>query len=215
MKSILSLCWEQIGGYVGLVAYVTSIFSVVYAIRNKIATWPWGIVSVILFGKIFLDAKDPLNAGLQVLYYLPISIYGWYIWLRGGPKHADDLPVTTISNRARVVWIFATVVTSVLLGAIEAHYKKSDLPFTDATTTVISIVAQYLQTRKKFENWITWIVVDIIYAFWMFPKQHLMGLATLYVLFLIMAFQGAYQWWAIMKSPQAAPETAKAAESSV
>ncbi len=211
MKSFLMLCWEQIGGYVGLVAYITAIFSVIYAIRNKIATWPWGIVSVVLFGKIFLDAKDPLNAGLQVLYYLPVSIYGWYIWLRGGPKHSDDLPVTTISTRARVAWVVGTVITALFVGAIEAHYKKSDLPYTDATTTVISIVAQYLQTRKKFENWVAWIVVDVIYAFWMFPKQHLLGLATLYVLFLIMAFQGAYQWRAIMSSHQVTLDTPKAA----
>jgi nicotinamide mononucleotide transporter len=199
---------EQIGGWTGIVAYVTGIVSVFYAVKNKILTWPWGIVSVILFGYIFYVAKDPSNALLQILYYLPISFYGWYVWLRRGPTKNDDLPITLLPVAARIGWTVVTILGSVGVGVLEAHFKKdATMPFTDATTTVMSIVAQYLQTKKIFESWIVWILVDIIYAFYLFPKQHLAALSTLYILFLVMAFLGAREWRKIMRGEHDGAET--------
>lgn len=199
--------WEQIGYTTGLIAYVTGIISVYYAVKNNIVTWPWGIVSVILFGYIFWKAHYPSNAALQIVYYLPISIYGWYAWLRFGPNKNDDLPITLLSTRERIGWVAVTILVWLLWGYLEAMYQKNAfLPYIDALTTVLSIVAQYLQTRKRFENWIFWIVANLIYAFWLFPKQNLIGLASLYVLFLVMAVVGAQQWIAIMKGQKAVPE---------
>jgi len=199
MSALLHLVWDQIGGWPGLIAYITGIVSVIYAVRNHIGTWPTNIVSVIIFGYIFWKIPDPSNALLNVLYYLPISIYGWWVWLRCGPQKNDDLPVTTLSKRHRWQWIIGTVLVSLVWGYLEARYKTDvKQPYADASTTVISIVAQYLQTKKRFENWILWIVADLVYAFYLFPAQHLAALATLYILFLVMAFVGARRWNRIM-----------------
>jgi nicotinamide mononucleotide transporter len=198
---------EQVGGWTGVVAYITGIVSVYYAVKNRILTWPWGIISVILFGYIFYVAKDPSNALLQILYYLPISFYGWYVWLRRGPKQSDDLPISLLSTAGRIGWTVVTVLGCIGVGVLETHFKKdAPMPFTDASTTVMSVVAQYLQTRKVFESWIIWILADIVYAFYLFPHQQLTALATLYVLFLIMAFLGAKEWVAIMKGQHVVPE---------
>jgi nicotinamide mononucleotide transporter len=202
IHQLLAQMWDQIGGWVGLAAYVTGIASVIYAVRNHIWTWPNNIVSVILFGWIFWISKDPSNAALQVLYYLPISIFGWYAWLRLGPMKNDDLPITVLSNRNRVQWIVGTVLVALIWGGFESRYKGLPFPYSDAATTVISISAQYLQTKKRFENWILWIVADVIYAFYLFPKQHLAGLATLYLFFLAMGIAGAVQWSKIMRTDQ-------------
>jgi len=203
MNSFLHLMWDQIGGWVGLIAYITGIASVIYAVRNHIWTWPNNIVSVVLFGWIFWVAKDPSNAALQVLYYLPISIFGWYVWLRCGPMKNDDLPITVLSSRHRYQGVFGMILVSMVWGLLEAHYKKDvGQPYCDAATTVVSIVAQYLQTKKRFENWILWIAVDIVYAFYLFPVQHLAGLATLYIFFLAMGVAGALQWKKIMRSEE-------------
>src|SRR5579862_3426705 len=203
MTHFWNLVWEQIGGWTGLAAYITGIASVICPVRNNIGTWPYNIVSVVLFGWIFWVAKDPSNAALQVLYYLPISIYGWYVWLRCVPMKNDDLPVTMLSNRHRLQWIVGTIVVSVIWGALEAKYKHDvSQPYCDAATTVVSIVAQYLQTKKRFENWILWIAVDLVYAFYLFPVQHLAGLATLYIFFLGMGVAGARQWIKIMRTDQ-------------
>jgi nicotinamide mononucleotide transporter len=197
----LLLFWDQIGGTVGFIASVTAIASVIYAVRNHIGTWPMNIVSVILFGVYFYEIKDPSNELLQILYYLPISIYGWYVWLRCGPTKNDDLPVTTLSNRDRLLWIAATTVVAIIVGAIEARFKKdAPLPYCDAATTVMSITAQYLQAKKKIENWVIWIVADLVYTFYMFPRQGYFVMAGVYGLFLIMAFEGARQWARFMKN---------------
>ena len=80
-------------------------------------------------------------------------------------------------------------------GALEARFKKdAALPYCDAATTVMSITAQYLQTKKRWENWVLWVVVDLVYTFYLFPQQHLTALATLYGLFTVMGVIGAVQW---------------------
>lgn len=207
MNPLVQLVWEQVGGWIGLVAYITGIASVIYAVRNKIGTWPTNIVSVTLFGYIFWKALDPSNALLQILYYLPISIYGWWVWLRCGPTRNDDLPVTALSNRHRLAWVLGSAVVCVIWGYLESHHKLDvKQPWCDASTAVISIAAQYLQTKKRIENWILWVVVDIVYAFYLFPVQHLGALATLYFLFLVMAFQGWWTWHKIMNGQHIDPE---------
>ncbi|HLK59111.1 MAG TPA: nicotinamide riboside transporter PnuC [Chthonomonadaceae bacterium] len=194
--------FEQFGGWVGLIASITGLISVYYAVKNNILTWPTGIISVILFGWVFWVTKAYSNAWLQIFYYLPISFYGWYVWLRCGPTHKDDLPITLLSPRARIGWTAITIVASLVWGYYENKYTNAPMPWCDAGLTVISIVAQYLQTRKFFENWILWIVADIVYTFYFLPRQELKMVAGLYGVFLIMAALGGREWLRIMRLPQ-------------
>ena len=193
---------DQIGGWVGLFASITGLISVYYAVKNSILTWPTGIVSVILFGWVFWVTKAYSNAWLQIFYYLPISFYGWYVWLRGGPKRNDDLPIIVLSHRARLLWTVITVAACLAWGYYEKRYTDAPMPWCDASLTVISIVAQYLQTRKFLENWILWILVDIVYAFYFLPHQGLSMVAALYGVFLIMAGLGGIEWLKIMRAAQ-------------
>jgi nicotinamide mononucleotide transporter len=181
-----------------IVAAITSLICVYLTVKNNIWNWLWGGIGVILYGWIFWEYKNYANAGLQILYFLPIQFYGWWVWLKGNPQKDDALPISFLSNRDRALW---TVVMAVLTWGIYVVLKFTNdpLPFSDGLTTAMSIVAQYLQVHKRFENWLIWVVADLIYSFYIFPVQKLYVSAGLYVIFTILAVVGAVEWWRLFR----------------
>lgn len=196
---------------VEIAAVVTSFLCVYLTVKNNIWNWFWGFWGVVLYGIVFWQYRNYANFGLQVFYFLPIQFIGWWVWLRGGPKKHDDLPVTVLSPSARLLWIG---VMAVLTGGLYAllryglpawapAWAPDPLPFADGLTTAGSIVAQYLQVYKRWENWALWIAVDVVYAFYVFPMQKLWASALLYMVFTVLAFIGARDWTKLLKTQAA------------
>jgi nicotinamide mononucleotide transporter len=198
--------WESIvksQSAVEWVAVVTSLLCVWLTVRNNIWNWFWGFIGVILYGYIFWNYKNYANAGLQILYFLPIQFIGWYVWKRKGPNQDNDLPVTQLTPKARLGWVGVTAVLTGILYVV-LRLTNDPLPFFDGTTTAMSIVAQYLQVHKKFENWWLWIAADVLYAGYVFPVQELYVSAGLYVIFTGLAIFGAISWVKIMREQELA-----------
>ncbi len=201
--------WESIvksQSAVEWVAVVTSLLCVWLTVRNNIWNWFWGFIGVILFGYIFWNYENYANAGLQILYYLPIQFIGWYVWKRKGPNQDNDLPVTQLTTQARLGWAGVTVILTGILYVV-LRFTNDPLPFFDGATTAMSIVAQYLQVHKKFENWWFWIAADVLYAGYVFPVQKLYVPAGLYVIFTGLAIFGAISWVKIMREQALAKVT--------
>ena len=186
-------------------AALTALICIFLTIRNSIWNWVWGLMSVVLYAWVFWTGNIYANAWLQILYYVPIQFIGWYVWLRFGPKRNDDLPVTELSTGARLGWIGATTALTVLFYWIFRR-TADPLPLADGLTTALSIVAQYLQVYKRFENWLFWIAADLIYVFYLFPTQKLYVSTGLYVIFTVMAAMGAIEWVRIMRAQGAGLE---------
>lgn len=184
-------------------AAITSLLCVWLTVRNNIWNWFWGFIGVILYGIIFWNYKNYANCGLQILYFLPIQFIGWYVWMRCGPNKNDDLPVTLLTPQARIGWASATVALTVILELV-LHLTQDPLPFGDAVTTAMSIVAQYLQVHKKIENWWLWVAADVIYSVYVFPIQHLYVSTGLYVIFTALAVKGTLDWMKILRTQEAA-----------
>ena len=173
------------------VAAIAGAVSVYLSARQNIWSWPTAIVNVSLYTFIFYATGLYSDMGLQVVY-LVLSIYGWYQWLHGG-EHRSRLRVSRASARvwglsagiAIVVWLALARYTSTLPGV--------SLPFLDSGLTTLSLVAQWMMTRKILENWILWIIADVIYV----PMYIYKGLhvtAGLYAVFLILAILGLVEW---------------------
>ncbi len=163
-------------------------------VRADVRNFPVGVVSVLLYAWVFWKSALYANLALQLAYYLPFQFIGWWTWLRTGPQHDDDLPVRRLSWHRNALWAALTVAGSLALGFVLQHHTEGHAPFLDAGTTVASLVGQYFLTRKWLENWIYWIVVDVVYAFWLFPDQHLWASALLYVVLLVLACIGYARW---------------------
>ena len=174
-----------------LVAVSFGLVSVYLSTREHIVSWPTAIVNVAIFFVLFWRAKLYADAVLQLIY-LALSIYGWYEWLYGGARHTRLL----VARASRTAWMVLTplfLVGGVALGALLARYTDAPVPYFDALLTSASLVAQYMMTRKLLENWVIWILADIVYVP-VFIQRGLPFTALQYAVFLVLAFMGFVGW---------------------
>ncbi|HVK04393.1 MAG TPA: nicotinamide riboside transporter PnuC [Armatimonadaceae bacterium] len=186
---------------VEIAASVAGLLCVWLVVRANIWNWFWGIVNVSLFAYIFWKSSLYSSMLLQLLYFLPMQFYGWWMWKKGGPSQDDDLPVSRLSPAAGVVSFL--VASAFTMGwGLFMRSQGGAVPFGDAAATALSIVAQYLQARKVVESWYFWIAVDLLYALYVLPSQKLWVATGLYVIFLGMATAGAIEWYRLWKKQQ-------------
>jgi len=176
------------------VAVIFTLLNVILAMRASIWNFPIGIVSAAAYGWVFFQSKYYFSTWLQVLYYVPMMVIGWWVWVKGGPQKIDDLPIRWNSPFENSIWLVVTVIASVICGAIMASTSQGNFPYWDALATGASIVGQVMLTRKRVENWIYWVGVNTIYAFILMPSQKLWMSAALFVLLLGMALRGWIMW---------------------
>jgi len=174
-----------------LVAALLGFINVWLTIRENVWCWPIGIVNVALYVKVFWEARLYSDMGLQVIYVI-LQFWGWYHWLHGG-KERPQPPVTILGKRKLAAWIAAAALGATALGWVMHHRTDAALPFVDATATIVSLVAQYLMTRKYLESWFLWIFVDVV-SVGMYAFKQLWPTAVLYAVFLVMAACGYFVW---------------------
>jgi nicotinamide mononucleotide transporter len=174
-----------------VVAAITGATSVFLSARQNIWSWPTAIVNVSLYTVVFFREGLYSDTGLQVVY-LVLSLYGWYQWLYGGAQHSG-VRVTRASRRLFIVAAIVAVLFWGALGTLTSRLPGSSLSYLDAALTTISLLAQWMMTRKILENWILWIVADIVYVP-MFIYKDLYVTAALYSVFLVLAVMGFLNW---------------------
>ncbi|MBD1398287.1 nicotinamide mononucleotide transporter [Pontibacter sp. JH31] len=174
-----------------VIGVITGIAGVWLAARQHIWTWPVSIVSVTAYVFVFLDARLYADMGLSVFYIIS-SVYGWYEWLYGGKGHTER-QVTKVSQRELWVLIALVVVFTGGLGYFLDNYTDADLSYTDSATTAVSLMAYWMMARKRLENWLVWLVVDVVYV-GVYLYKELYLTAFLYFVFLILATVGYLDW---------------------
>jgi len=174
-----------------LLAALLGAISVYLSVRQNIWSWPTAIVNVVVYAFVFYQAKLYADMGLQVIY-AALSVYGWYEWLYGGANRTE-LHVTRTAPRLGAVLTLIALAGSVALGVFLRGATDAALPFMDSFLSSTSLVAQWMMTKKKLENWLVWIGVDVLYV-GMFVFKHLYITAGLYAVFLALAVRGYIDW---------------------
>jgi len=180
-----------------IVAALFGAVSVYLSARQRLASWPTAIVNVLLSAVVYQRARLYSDAGLQLVYFV-LSVYGWYEWKYGGAGRTE-LPVTR-TPRAQLPWLAGLVVAgAITFGLLTTRYtdvlahNRAWVPWTDATLTAASLVAQWMMTRKLLENWLVWIAVDVVYVP-LLAYKGLYAFAALYAVFLGLAVKGYVDW---------------------
>lgn len=180
-----------------LAAALLGLINVALVVRRSIWNYPFGLAMVSLYFVIFWDAKLYSDALLQVFFFV-IQIYGWRAW-KSAPQRGNGVAVRWMSWRGRVLWMTGTAICILLWGGGMARWTDAVAPMADASIAGMSVAAQTLQSFRRVESWVIWIVVDVV-AIILFHSRGLAVTAALYGIFLIMAAVGLSEWRRAAKS---------------
>ena len=170
----------------------TGTLSIGLLIKQNIWTWPVGIAYTIASLYVFFMARLYADFILHI-FFLIMGFYGWYYWLRGKNRHDSELPVSKESRKTLAYSIIICFLAINFSGNLFSTYTDADLPYLDNTTSVLRIVAIWLQSRKKIESWIFWLIIDVLSAGIYFYKE-LYFYCLLYSIYIIMALLGYIAW---------------------
>ena len=174
-----------------IAAVILGLINVTLIIRRNVWNYPFGIVMVILYAQIFYDYRLYSDALLQI-YFLVIQIYGWWYWLRGrddrGLVIVARLPIAQIPHYAVIA-----IVGLAILGTSMDQLTDADYPYWDGAIAVLSVLAQFLLSRRRLESWFLWIAVDLL-AIGLFWVKGLYPTSALYAVFLVLATVGLFNW---------------------
>lgn len=174
-----------------LIAVFFGLLSVFYSTRVNILVFPTGIISVLIYVGITWQVGLYADMFINIVYFV-VSVYGWYKWLKPA-QGQSQLPVSFSSPMLNITAMLTTGISFILLQYVLRRYTDSNVPFVDAFTTAIFITGMWLMALKKVENWIYWIIGDIVSVPLYFHKE-LIFTSFQFLVFLILAIMGLLRW---------------------
>lgn len=163
--------------------------------------WPVGLLTSVMYIYVFFVAKLYADMSLQ-FYYVFISIYGWILWSRGKRQQEKELPVVRLNMSLSLKLIVASIAIYALIAFILVNFTDGSVPYWDAFTTALSIVATWMLARKILEQWLVWIVVNSV-SLGLYIYKDLNFTAVLFFFYTTMAVVGYLQWKKDMLRSQA------------
>lgn len=204
------LSWiEAIGTLAGLLC-------IWLASQEKIANYAFGLINVTLFAVIFFQIQLYASLLLQLFFFVA-NLYGWYAWSRQTSDHQQVLKIRWLPLPKLIGWGVAIVVAiglmtrfidpvfafltqiavslmqSLGLNVVMPQLQPDAFPFWDACMMVLSIAAMVLMTRKYVENWLLWVVINVI-SVMIFARQGVYAMALEYALLTLIALNGSWLW---------------------
>lgn len=176
-----------------IIAVIFGFLSVWFSKQNKIWVFPTGLISTSIF--VYLLLKWGLLGDMMINgYYFIMSLYGWYIWTRKvDATHVTPISRTTLKEKKTSVIIFLS--TLVFVYAVYTYFDKWNnwTAYVDTVTTAVFFVGMWLMAKRKIENWIYWIIGDIISVPLYFYKGFTFS-SFQYLIFTFIAISGYLAW---------------------
>lgn len=188
----------------GLTASLTGMMTVVLVAKGRITNYYFGMVNVTLYAYIAFQSQFYGEVMLNVLYFLPMQFIGLYLWRRNADEEKkDSVVVSTLTRRKRVLFLLLSIVSIVGYGFFLQSLGGS-LPFFDSTSTVLSVIAQYLMVKRVTEQWLAWITIDVV-SIYMWAFDYAQGgnevsMVVMWTAYLVNALYGYYNWRKLEKN---------------
>jgi nicotinamide mononucleotide transporter len=202
--------------YIEAVGTIFGLMCIWYASREKIINYLYGLINVVLFCIIFYQIQLYANMLLQI-YFFVINIYGWYAWSRQSSDNTAVLKVRWMSKTKSiltiVIAIACIIVLAMFINPIFYSLTKSGVyiinlmgtniavpplipdpyPLLDSTVTILSLIAMVLMTRKYVENWIIWVIINVL-SIILYSMQGVYFMALEYFILTFIAVNGTVNW---------------------
>ncbi|MCE1205198.1 MAG: nicotinamide riboside transporter PnuC [Holophagaceae bacterium] len=178
-------------GWMEVFGFLTGAACVALLVRQNIWNWPLGIANNLAFIVLFYQTGLYADVGLQG-FYIVISVYGWWSWLHGGRDHGA-LAVSRVRPAVGLLLALAVALITAGLTWLLRRYTNSTVPVLDSLITALSLVAQFMMTRKWIENWPVWIVANCISVGLLIYKG-LYVTSALYLVYQVLCVMGLLEW---------------------
>ncbi|UPT72256.1 MAG: nicotinamide riboside transporter PnuC [Flavobacterium sp. JAD_PAG50586_2] len=176
-----------------ITAIVFGLLSVWFAKKDNILVFPTGIINTAIY--VYLLWKWELLGDMMInFYYAVMSIYGWYLWTRK-KEEVVEFPISKMNTYEMKVSAVIFVLTIGFVTAVYTFFDKFTgfISYVDIGVTGIFFVGMWLMARRKIENWILWIMGDIISIPMYFAKGYSFT-GIQYLIFTIIAIFGYLEW---------------------
>ena len=202
----LSIVWNDTP--LGIFVSLSGIWCVVLVAKGKIANYYIGIPNVIGYAYLSFNWQYYGEVMLNLLFFLPMQFVGIYYWRRNqnNKTRADEVRVEFLSGFQRILMIAGTVLLVYIYGTFLKSIGGS-LPYFDASSTVLSIIAMFLMVYRYMEQWVLWIVVNIVsiylWAFVLIGGGVEVTILLMWTAYLVNAIYGWWNWIVMYREQRA------------
>ncbi len=164
--------------------------------------WIASLIMPSVYVVVYYQAGLYADLGINI-YYILASIYGMIYWSIGSRKSKEvvheEIPIGYTPRQLYIPLLVVMTVLTVGIAQILISFTDSDVPWSDSFTTALSIVAMWMLSRKYVEQWLVWLVVDIVCAI-LYVYKGLYFTSGLYVLYTSIAYFGYLKWKKMIKN---------------
>jgi nicotinamide mononucleotide transporter len=183
---------------IGFISLITGVLCVVMTAKGHISCYYWGIINILTYIYIAYLSSFYGEVMLNGLYYLPMQFVGIYLW----KKNIKDDTGIIKAKEMTIKQLFMLVILSIVLilgYSYILELLQGSLPLADSTSTVLSVIAMYLTVKLYKEQWLLWIIVNIVSIYmWSIAlingEQNSILMIVMWTAYLINAFYGYYNW---------------------
>lgn len=155
----LSLYWKE--GALGIIMAVSGVVCVILTGKGKISSYIFGTINTVLYAYVALKAHYYGEVMLNMIYYFPMNFIGWFLWKGHMNEDTKEIIKERLKPKYQAIMLAACCICIYVYGLI-LKMLGGNLPFVDSMSTVVSIFAQILCVRRYMEQWILWIIVDVV-----------------------------------------------------
>jgi nicotinamide mononucleotide transporter len=166
-----------------------------YFTQAKRLAWGLGMVAIAINSVLYWQKGIYGSVMLECIYFLSM-IYGWYQWSHHHQKALRPIRYLTLKE---CIFLIIVALFAIILMAKALSFTSSDIPYWDAITTILSLIAQALLCLKIIHCWILWFVVDALMA----AMQLYKGIpfhSAIHWSYLVLAVMGYVHWRKIYRN---------------
>ena len=155
----LSIYWKD--SMIGIISALTGVWCVILTGKGKRSSFIFGTINVLFYAYIAFGAKYYGEVMLNLIYYFPMNFVGWFAWNKHMNEENGEVIKSSLPRKKGIILYVCTAVAIFLYGLM-LRALNGNLPFVDSMSTVVSVVAQILSVKRLTEQWVLWIVVDVV-----------------------------------------------------
>ena len=155
----LSLYWKD--SLMGIISATSGVAAVVCMGKGKRITYIFGLINVTLYAIISYGSKFYGEVMLNALYFLPMQFYGFYLWTKNMDTATNEVIKKRMTARQLITTLSITALLSVCYGSFLAKLG-GNLPYLDSFSTVTSVVAMIISVKRFAEQWLLWILINVV-----------------------------------------------------